>query len=68
MSSPAKSMLSKVPECRQILEYLEEHGPSTTQEIRASGIEYSHGLTRRMHDAGLIRRVVCRPRTIWEVA
>jgi len=47
--------LCKTSGAKEIVEYLKTHGPATTSTMKADGLEFHRGLTKRMHELGIIR-------------
>ena len=47
--------LHRTPGAKEIVEYLRAHGPATTSTMKADGLEFHRGLTKRMHELGIIR-------------
>ena len=47
--------LHRTPGAKEIVEYLRSHGPATTSTMKANGLEFHRGLTKRMHELGIIR-------------
>lgn len=65
-----ESSLYRIPEAREIAEYLRIHGPSTTSTMKEAGLKVPTGLLKRMHQLGLIRavgEVVPGNTKIWEL-
>lgn len=54
--SKYRTNLDACPEGAAIVDYLIEHGPSTSCEMKDAGLVVTHGLTYRLHLDGYIKK------------